>query len=240
MFGEQVANVTFVDAEGRAGTQLVYRDQESSLEVVQQTRPLSFTAEGQLFRLVSEAQRLRLAFLFDPLIAVSTSDIEPLPHQITAVYETMLDRRPLRFLLADDPGAGKTIMTGLLIKELMIRGDVAKCLIVTPGSLVEQWQDELDQKFNLSFDILTNEGLQAARTGNWFLEHNLCICRLDKLSRNEDVQEKLATVDWDLVVVDEAHKMSAHFFSGDELKETKRFKLGKLLSQHTRSDPQGI
>jgi len=233
MFGDQVANVTFVDAEGRAGTQLVYRDQQSSLEVVKQTRPLSFTADGHLFRLASEAQRLRLAFLFDPLIAVSTSAVDPLPHQITAVYETMLDRRPLRFLLADDPGAGKTIMTGLLIKELMIRGDVAKCLIVTPGSLVEQWQDELDQKFNLQFDILTNEGLQAARTSNWFLEHNFCICRLDKLSRNEDIQEKLATVDWDLVVVDEAHKMSAHFFGG-ELKETKRFKLGKVLSQHTR------
>ncbi|HRY49086.1 MAG TPA: helicase-related protein [Candidatus Paceibacterota bacterium] len=233
MFGDQVANVTYVDAEGRPGTQLVYRDQESSLEIVHQNRPFSFTAGGQLFRLVSEAQRLKLAFLFDPLIAVSTSDVQPLPHQITAVYETMLDRRPLRFLLADDPGAGKTIMTGLLIKELLIRGDVAKCLIVAPGSLVEQWQDELDQKFNLSFDILTNEGLQAARTGNWFQEHSLCICRLDKLSRNDDIQEKLATIDWDLVVVDEAHKMSAHFFGG-ELKETKRFKLGKLLSQHTR------
>lgn len=232
MFGD-VVNLTFVDAEGRPGTQLVYRDQEETLEVLRQKRPLSFTGDGHLFRLASEAQRLRLAFLFDPLIAVSTSAVDPLPHQITAVYETMLDRQPLRFLLADDPGAGKTIMTGLLIKELMIRGDVAKCLIVAPGSLVEQWQDELDQKFNLSFDILTNEGLQAARTGNWFLEHNFCICRLDKLSRSEDIQEKLTSIDWDLVVVDEAHKMSAHFFGG-ELKETKRFKLGKLLSEHTR------
>jgi superfamily II DNA or RNA helicase len=233
MFGDQVVEVTFVDAEGRASSQLVYRNQESSLEVVKQNRPLSFKADGATFRLVSEAQRLRMAFLFDPLIAVSTSAVEPLPHQITAVYQSMLDRRPLRFLLADDPGAGKTIMTGLLIKELMIRGDVAKCLIVAPGMLVEQWQDELDEKFNLSFDILTNEGLQAARTGNWFLEHNLCLCRLDKLSRNPDIQERLATVDWDLIVVDEAHKMAAHFF-GRELKETKRFKLGKLLSEHAR------
>jgi len=233
MHGADTLEVTYTDAEGRPGTQLLFRDQEGQLEVVQKTRPLSFTADGALFRLVSEAQRLRLGFLFDPMIAVNTSAVDPLPHQITAVYETMLTRQPLRFLLADDPGAGKTIMTGLLIKELIIRGDIAKCLIVSPGSLVEQWQDELDQKFSLSFDIMTNDAIQASRTGNWFLEHNLCICRLDKLSRNEDLQQKLAQVDWDLVVVDEAHKMSASYF-GSEVKFTKRHRLGQLLSAHTR------
>ncbi len=233
MFGSQAMQVTYVDAEGRPGTQLIYRDQENTLEIVRQTRPLSFTADADLFRLVSEAQRLRLGFLFDPLIAVSTSDVQPLPHQITAVYETMLNRQPLRFLLADDPGAGKTIMAGLLIKELTIRGDVAKCLIVAPGSLVEQWQDELDQKFNLPFDILTNDAMEAARTGNWFMEHNFCVARLDKLSRNEDIQQKLLQVDWDLIIVDEAHKMSAHYFGG-ELKKTKRFRLGETLSQRAR------
>lgn len=233
MFGDQALEVTYVDGEGKPSTQLLFRDQEANLELVKQSRPLSFTADGHLFRLASEAQRLSLAFLFDPLIAVNTSSIEPLPHQITAVYETMLNRQPLRFLLADDPGAGKTIMAGLLIKELIIRGDVARCLIIAPGSLVEQWQDELDQKFNLQFDILTNEGLQAARTGNWFQEHSLCLCRLDKLSRNPDVQDKLVATDWDLVVVDEAHKMSASYF-GSEKKETKRFKLGRKISEHTR------
>ncbi len=157
----------------------------------------------------------------------------PLPHQITAVYETMLDRQPLRFLLADDPGAGKTIMAGLLIKELIIRGDVDRCLIVSPGGLAEQWQDELDEKFNLPFEILTNEGLTSARTGNWFQKHHLCIARLDKLSRNEEIQGKLAAVDWDLVIVDEAHKMSATYF-GAEIKYTKRFKLGQLLSARAR------
>ena len=167
MHGADTLEVTYTDAEGRPGTQLLFRDQEGQLEIVQKTRPLSFTADGALFRLVSEAQRLRLGFLFDPMIAVNTSAVDPLPHQITAVYETMLTRQPLRFLLADDPGAGKTIMTGLLIKELIIRGDVAKCLIVSPGSLVEQWQDELDQKFSLSFDIMTNDAIQASRTGNW-------------------------------------------------------------------------
>ncbi len=232
-FGDDVLSVTFVDAEGRPGEELIYRDREAGLSLVQQSRPLSFTADGATFRLVSEAQRLRHAFLFDPRIAVNTSAVDPLPHQITAVYETMLTRQPLRFLLADDPGAGKTIMAGLLIKELLIRGDVERCLIVAPGGLVEQWQDELDEKFNLPFEILTNEGLTAARTGNWFQEHNLCIARLDKLSRNEDIQAKLAAVDWDLVVVDEAHKMSGTYF-GSEIKFTKRFHLGKKLSEHAR------
>src|SRR6266404_1344128 len=233
LHSEDVASVTYVDGEGKVEQALVYRDQEPHLELVQQSRPLSFVADGNLFRLVSEAQRLRYAFLFDPLIAVSTSAVDPLPHQITAVYETMLNRRPLRFLLADDPGAGKTIMAGLLVKELIIRGDIARCLIVAPGGLVEQWQDELDEKFSLAFDIMTNEGLQAARTGNWFQEHNLCLARLDKLSRNEEVQAKVSAVDWDLIIVDESHKMSASYY-GSEIKYTKRFKLGQVLSRCTR------
>src|ERR1041385_9010556 len=104
----------------------------------------------------------------------------------------MLPRQPLAFLLADDPGAGKTIMAGLFIKELIARGDLQRCLVVCPGSRAEQWQDELYRKFGLPFDILTNDKLEASRTGNCFLEKNLVIARLDKLSRNEDVQEKLA------------------------------------------------
>ncbi len=159
--------------------------------------------------------------------------VDPLPHQITAVYGEMLPRQPLRFLLADDPGAGKTIMAGLLIKELLIRGDLHRCMIVCPGNLAEQWQDELYQRFQLSFDILTNDKLESARTGNWFAENHLVICRLDKLSRNEDVQAKLANTDWDLVVCDEAHKMSATYF-GSEVKYTKRYRLGQLLGQLTR------
>ena len=103
----------------------------------------------------------------------------------------MLPRQPLRFLLADDPGAGKTIMAGLLIEELIARGDLQRCLIVCPGGLAEQWQDELYLRFHLPFEILTNDKLEAARTGNWFLETNLVIARLDKLLRNEGVQQKL-------------------------------------------------
>jgi SNF2 family DNA or RNA helicase len=145
--------------------ELLYRHDEPRLEVVQAGRPWSFDGDGAMFRLVSEAHRIRLAHLFDPVLAVHSSIVEPLPHQITAVYEAMLPRQPLRFLLADDPGAGKTIMAGLLIKELVARGDLQRCLIVCPGSLAEQWQDELYRRFHLPFDILTNDKLEAARTG---------------------------------------------------------------------------
>ncbi|MFW8120629.1 SNF2-related protein, partial [Klebsiella pneumoniae] len=138
---------------------------EPRLELVKHGQPWSFNGNGALFRLVSEAHRIRMAYLFDPLLAVHTSLLEPLPHQITAVYEAMLPRQPLRFLLADDPGAGKTIMAGLLIKELLVRGDAERCLVVCPGNLVEQWQDELYRRFQLPFEILTNDKLEAARTG---------------------------------------------------------------------------
>ena len=234
-FGSEALELTYKTASGKVANELLYRHDEPRLELVEEGRPWSFDGDGALFRLVSEAQRIRLAHLFDPVLAVHTSVVDPLPHQITAVYESMLPRQPLRFLLADDPGAGKTIMAGLLIKELIARGDLQRCLIVCPGSLAEQWQDELYRRFHLPFEILTNDKLEAARTGNWFLETNLVIARLDKLSRNEDVQQKLQAPDcrWDLVVCDEAHKMSATVFGG-ETKYTKRYRLGQLLSTLTR------
>src|SRR5579883_603329 len=231
--GDVAITLTYRDAAGRLGNEILYRDREPSIEIATVGRPWSFDGDGSLFRLVSEAYRIHLAYLFDPLLAVHTSLVEPLPHQITAVYGEMLPRQPLRFLLADDPGAGKTIMTGLFIKELLIRGDLRRCLIVCPGNLAEQWQDELYQRFQLPFEILTNDKLEAARTGNWFAENPLAICRLDKLSRNEDVQAKLASTDWDLVVCDEAHKMSATYF-GSEVKYTRRYRLGQLLGGITR------
>ncbi len=231
--GNSVVELTYKDGSGRLGNELLYRHREPTLEVVSIGRPWSFDGDGAMLRLVSEAQRIRLAYLFDPLLAIHTSLVEPLPHQITGVYGEMLTRQPLRFLLADDPGAGKTIMAGLLIKELLTRGDLHRCLVVCPGMLAEQWQDELHLKFHLPFEILTNDKLESARTGNWFLENPLAICRLDKLSRDENVQAKLDQTDWDLIVVDEAHKMSASFFSG-EVKTTKRYRLGQQLSRLTR------
>jgi len=234
-FGSEALELTYKTPTGKVANELLYRIDESRLDIVEQGRPWSFDGDGSLFRLVSEAHRILLAHLFDPVLAVNTSLVDPLPHQITAVYEAMLPRQPLRFLLADDPGAGKTIMAGLLIKELIARGDLHCCLIVCPGSLAEQWQDELYRRFHLPFEILTNDKLEAARTGNWFFETNLVIARLDKLSRNEDVQQKLKVPDcrWDLVVCDEAHKMSATIF-GTETKYTKRYRLGQLLSTLTR------
>src|SRR5262245_28175087 len=234
-FGSDALELTYKTSDGKVANELLYRHDEPRIEVVEEGRPWSFDGDGALFRLVSEAHRIRLAHLFDPVLAVHTSIVDPLPHQITAVYDSMLTRQPLRFLLADDPGAGKTIMAGLLIKELIARGDLQRCLIVCPGSLADQWQDELYRRFQLPFEILTNDKLESARTGNWFLETNLVIARLDKLSRNEDVQQKLQTPDcrWDLVVCDEAHKLSATFFGG-EIKYTKRYRLGQLLSGLTR------
>lgn len=234
-FGQNAVELTYKDSEGKVANTLLYRSNQSELALVEEGRPWAFDAEGHHFRLVSEAHRIRLAHLFDPVLAVHTSVVDPLPHQISAVYEEMLPRQPLRFLLADDPGAGKTIMAGLLMKELIARGDLNRCLVVCPGSLAEQWQDELYRRFQLPFDIMTNDKLEAARTGNWFIENNLVIARLDKLSRNPDIQEKLQVPDafWDLIVCDEAHKMSATHFGG-EIKYTKRYQLGQHLSHLTR------
>jgi superfamily II DNA or RNA helicase len=234
-YGEHSVEVVFADVAGRLDSHLLTRDDEPNLELVDAGRRWSFDGDGELLRLVSEAKRLHLAWLFDPYLAVSTSVIDPLPHQISAVYEEMLPRQPMRFLLADDPGAGKTIMAGLLMKELMVRGELARCLIVVPGSLCEQWQDELFEKFGITLSILTRDMIEASRTANPFENHDLMIARLDQLSRNVDVQQRfLAAPEWDLIVCDEAHKMSAHYL-GTEVKETKRYKLGKTLGQHCRN-----
>jgi len=232
--GSSAVEITYKDDQGFVHQQIVLDFPSNDLEIVERSTNWSFDADADWFILTSEAYRIHLAHLFDPYVAVHTSLIEPLPHQITAVYQEMLTRQPLRYVLADDPGAGKTIMTGLLLKELMIRGDVKRCLIVTPGNLVEQWQDELLQKFNIRFTILTNEAFDAAASGNVFTEVDLALARLDKLSRNDDIQNKLKVTDWDLIVVDEAHKMSATVWGGD-VKRTKRYDLGRLLSTITRN-----
>ncbi len=232
-FGSAVLEITYKNSQGLLANQLLYREDETRLTVEDANLPWSFDADGDAVRLASEAYRINLAHIFDPYLAVHTSSIEPLPHQISAVYQEMLPRLPLRYILADDPGAGKTIMTGLLLKELLIRGDLKRCLIVSPGSLSEQWQDELYNKFHLKFEILTNDRFESAVSGNVFEEVNFCIARLDKLARNDLLQEKLKSTEWDLIVVDEAHKMSATVWGG-EVKYTKRFQLGRLLSDITR------
>lgn len=233
-YGNAVIEVTFKNGKGQLANQLLYRDDEIRIEIIDRHLPWSFDADANRMRLASEAYRINLAHIFDPYLAVHTSSIEPLPHQISAVYQEMLPRLPLRYILADDPGAGKTIMTGLFIKELIARGDLKRCLIVTPGNLSEQWQDELYRKFHLRFEILTNDRIESTVSGNIFTEIPFCIARLDKLARNELLQEKLKITDWDLIVCDEAHKMSATVWGG-EIKYTKRFNLGRLLSDITRN-----
>lgn len=233
-FGPDALNLVF-RVGGRMGERLVYRGEEIGFEALEAGRTYAFDADGGLLRLASEAYRLRLAHLFDPYLAVSASQIEALPHQITAVYGEMLPRQPLRFLLADDPGAGKTVMAGLLIKELLIRGDLERCLIVAPGSLVEQWQEEMSEKFGLAFDVLFRDQIENSVSGNPFAERNRLIVRLDMAARSDDLKAKLlAAPEWDLVICDEAHRMAASYFGG-EVKETQRHKLGKLLGGRARN-----
>src|SRR6202011_1692846 len=221
-YGSAAVELTYKDPAGKPNVVLLYRDREPTLEIAETGRPWSFDGDGKLFRLVSEAHRINLAHLFDPLLAIHTSMVDPLPHQITAVYGEMLPRQPLRFLLADDPGAGKTIMAGLLIKELLIRGDLERCLIVAPGNLVEQWQDEMAEKFGLGFDALTRDQIEASMTGNPFVERSRLIARLDMMARSDELRAKLeAAPDWDLIICDAAHRMAASYFGG-EVKETQR------------------
>ena len=230
--GADAVEVTYKTPSGELGQRVLFRRDEPSISVsTSGSRP--FDAAPTEFKMVAEAQRIKLAGLYDPMLAAATSDVQPLPHQISAVYGELLPRTPLRFLLADDPGAGKTIMAGLFMKELILRDDVERCLIVVPGGLVEQWQDELFFKFGLTFEILTTQVAEASVNLNAFENHNLLIARMDQLARNEDLQRQLRDSSWDLVVVDEAHRMAAHYF-GNKLEKTKRFLLGELLGDITR------
>lgn len=232
--GNQAINLVYREPNGGISETTLYREDEKRLSIETRGQIWSFDGAANLLRLVTEANRIALAHHFDPYLAIHTSLVDPLPHQISVVYGEMLARQPLRFLLADDPGAGKTIMAGLLIKELRARGDLERCLIVAPGNLVEQWQDELGEKFDLEFDILTRDMIESSRSGNPFDDYNQLIARLDVLARNEEVQQKLSqSTEWDLIVCDEAHRMSASYFGG-EIKFTKRYRVGQQLGELCR------
>ncbi len=225
--------VIYRTPEGVLKDRLLNRADEANLALATTERPWSFDGDGEAFKLTVEAKRIDLAFLFDPMMAVHTSNVDPLPHQITAVYESMLPRQPLRFVLADDPGAGKTIMAGLYIRELIMRADARRIVIVAPGSLVEQWRDEMFEKFGLDFRVFTRELEAGTPSGNPFEDIDHLIVRLDQMARNEELQEKLCSAGWDLAVFDEAHKLAAHFF-GSKLEKTGRFKLAEKLGACTR------
>ena len=225
--------VIYKTGDGSLKDRLIGRADEENISIADAERPWSFEGDGESFKLAVEAKRIDLAFLFDPMMAVHTSNVEPLPHQITAVYESMLPRQPLRYVLADDPGAGKTIMAGLYIRELVMRADAQRIVIVSPGSLVEQWRDELWEKFGLEFRIFSKDLELASPSGNPFEDHDRLILRLDQMSRNEELRDKLCLAQWDLAIFDEAHKCSAHYY-GNKLERTKRFVLAEKLGAVSR------
>ncbi len=233
MVGENAASVVYRLPDNSIRERMLYRENEPSLSPAKEGLAWSFDSPARDFKLALEALRIQTGFAFDPMMAVHTSNIEPLPHQLSAVYEAMLPKQPLRFVLADDPGAGKTIMAGLLVKELLMRADAQRVLIVAPGSLTEQWQDEMRDKFTLEFRLFSREMQENSASGNCFQDEDLLIARLDQLARSEELQRKMEAAQWDLVIVDEAHKLSAHYF-GSEAKKTQRYRLGELLSRHTR------
>lgn len=231
LHGEDAMHLVYRRESGDLAEVVLYRDRNHVEIVTHKVRP--YDAPGDEFRLAAEARRIQLAAEFDPMVAVHTSAVDPLPHQIRAVYDVLLRQVPLRFLLADDPGAGKTIMAGLYLKEMLLREDAKRILIVVPGGLVDQWRVELLEKFTLDFRILSTELIAAAGEQNVFEEHPLMIARMDQLARNDALRELVEESFWDVVVVDEAHRMAAQFF-GEKLHKTRRYQLGELLSRRTR------
>jgi superfamily II DNA or RNA helicase len=212
---------------GKAYDPVLSAEQLGQLEVSPVDEP--FDGDPERFRLGVEAARLSLAYEYDPYFSLSISRIDPLPHQLEAVYEYFLTLPRIRFLLADDPGAGKTIMAGLLLKELKIRGLVQRTLIVAPANLTFQWQCEMKDKFRESFDVMRGEVLRSQYGQNPWQERNQVVTSVSWISRVEDANESLLRSRWDLVIVDEAHKMSAY----SEDKKTLAFQLGEALSERT-------
>ncbi|MBC7129757.1 DEAD/DEAH box helicase, partial [Candidatus Bathyarchaeota archaeon] len=207
--------------------QLLKKDDLSSLEIVKTA--IDFTSDPHKTFFVIEATRFRYASLFDPLLAVNVSKIDPLPFQIEAVYGYVLKQPHIRFLIADDPGAGKTIMAGLIIKELKLRRLVNRILIVLPGHLKDQWRRELKEKFDETFLVLDRNTFNAQYGENPWEKNDQVITSID-FAKQDEILASLSSVHWDLTIVDEAHKMSAYKY-GNKIEKTQRYKLGEVLSR---------
>ncbi|HLB94947.1 MAG TPA: helicase-related protein, partial [Nitrospiria bacterium] len=212
---------------GKVHEPILSIDQLATLEATPEKEP--FDGDPQHFRLGIEALRLALAYEYDPYFTLSIARVDPLPHQLEAVYDYFLKLPRIRFLLADDPGAGKTIMAGLLIKELKIRGLVKRILIVTPANLSFQWQREMKDKFRENFEVIRSDILRANYGSNPWQEKNAVITSISWVSRIEDAKDSLLRSHWDLIIVDEAHKMSAY----SPEKKTLAYQLGEELSEIT-------
>jgi SNF2 family DNA or RNA helicase len=192
---------------------------------------LDFSIPGSEAFLSMEARRYKFASFFDPLLAMNTSKIDPLPFQIEAVYGYILKLPRIRFLIADDPGAGKTIMGGLIFKESKLRGIVKRILIIVPGHLKDQWQRELKEKFQEPLIVIDRGLLDAHYAENPWLKESQVITSMD-FAKREEILPLLRSVEWDLVIVDEAHKMAAYRY-GDKITKRERYKLGEVLSKKT-------
>jgi len=191
---------------------------------------LDFSAPGDEVFLATEAERYRLASLFDPLLAVNVSKIDPLPFQIEAVYGYILKLPHIRFLLADDPGAGKTIMAGLIIKELKLRGLAKRILVLVPGHLKDQWRREMKEKFQEPFTVIDRGVFDAHHGVNPWQKENQVIASMD-FAKRDDILPSLGSAEWDLAIVDEAHKMAAYKYGKHKTERTERYRLGEVISK---------
>jgi superfamily II DNA or RNA helicase len=205
-------------------------DFEKKVQIVYGVEGPRFSANAKRFRLALEATRIRMSYEFDPLFAVGVSKIDSLPHQIEAVYDYLLNRPRIRFLLADDPGAGKTIMAGLLLKELKYRGAIENVLIVAPPNLIPNWQKELFEKFDETMIEVNRDLLKSSYVNVWD-QGNQFIVSMDTAKKN-DFLETLKDVHWSVVIVDEAHKLSAYQF-GQKTEKSQRYRLGEVLSENS-------
>jgi superfamily II DNA or RNA helicase len=209
-------------------------EQLAQIQVLEQS-PVALADNAEDFFFFIEAHRIRLAYQFDPQLAVSISQVDPLPHQIEAVYHYVLQSPRIRFLIADDAGAGKTIMAGLIFKELEYRRLARRVLVVAPGHLKYQWQREMKERFQESFAIVDRARMESAWGENVWEERDRCITSIDFIKQPE-IQATLRSTHWDLVIVDEAHKMSAYAYrtrNRTKIDKTLRYQVGEVLSHHT-------
>ena len=209
--------------------QMLPQDELTDMSI--QTIETDFSAESWKIFLSLESKRYRFASLYDPLLAMNTSKVDPLPHQIEAVYGHVLKMPKIRFLLAHDPGAGKTIMAGLIIKELKMRKIVNRILIVVPGHLKDQWSREMKERFSETFTIMSKDYIRSQYGENVWQKENQIIASID-FAKREEIMPSLSASEFDLIVVDEAHKMSA-FKYGEKTEKTGRYKLGEALSRNS-------
>jgi superfamily II DNA or RNA helicase len=225
----KMVSVSFTGVNSNlSSNKIITHEAFEKLEVLTAQGEFNFTGDARKFGLFAEAERINSAYQFDPLFAVNCSIVDPLPHQVEAVYKFLLPLPKIRFLLADDTGAGKTIMTGLLLKEHLMRGTIERILIVTPGGLTKQWQeDELLLKFNLPFKLV-NRSIFASDP-NVFQSSDKIVTSIDFISR-EDVLNVAGNSHWDLIIFDEAHKLSAYEY-GSKIYRSQRYEAAYKLSQ---------